>query len=70
MTVTASVAGSVGNVIYVWYLNGESKATGSNTNPSFTFGSSLPAGVYRLDVTAFTADGKRAGAASTISHAL
>jgi hypothetical protein len=70
MTVAASVAGSVGNVLYVWYLNGESKATGSNTNPSFTVGSSLAAGVYRLDVTAFTADGKRAGAASAVSRVL
>jgi hypothetical protein len=70
MTVAASVTGNVGNVLYVWYINGESRATGSNASPSFTVGSSLPAGVYRLDVTAFTADGKRAGAASTVSHIL
>ena len=70
MTVAASVAGSVGNVLYIWYINGESRATGSNANPSFTVGGSLPAGVYRLDVTAFTADGKRAGAASAVSRIL
>ncbi len=64
MTVTASVAGSVGNVTYVWYVNGQSKATGSSASPSFSVGSALTAGVYRLDVTAFTADGLRAGAAS------
>jgi hypothetical protein len=70
MTVADSVAGNVGNVLYVWYINGESRATGSNASPSFTVGSSLPAGVYRLDVTAFTADGKRAGAASAVSRVL
>ena len=70
MTVAASVAGNVGNVLYVWYINGESRATGSNASPSFTVESSLAAGVYRLDVTAFTADGKRAGAASAVSRVL
>ena len=70
MTVTASVAGSVGNVVYVWYVNGESRATGSNANPSFTVGSTLPSGFYRLDVTAYTSDGKRAGAANTLSQVL
>lgn len=67
MTVAASVAGDVGNVTYVWYINGDSKASGSNTNPSFTFGSALPVGVYRLDVTAFTADGLRAGSTNCTS---
>jgi hypothetical protein len=61
MTVTASVPPEVGNVVYVWYINGESKATGS----SYTFGSDLPIGVYRLDVTAFTTDGIRAGSTTT-----
>ncbi len=65
MTVTATVADYSGNVTYVWYINGESKNTGSNANPSFTVGSTLPAGVYRLDVTAFSTDGMRAGAASS-----
>jgi len=64
MTVSAAVPAGVGNVTYVWYLNAASAATGSNTAPSFTFGSALPVGYYRLDVTAFTADGLRAGAAS------
>jgi hypothetical protein len=68
MTVTAGVSGSVGNVIYVWYVNGVSKATGSTASPAFTVGSALAAGIYRLDVTAYTADGKRAGAASTVSR--
>ena len=64
MTVTAGVPAGVGNVSYIWYLNGESKATGSNASPSFTLGRSLAAGFYRLDVTAFTATGQRAGAAT------
>ena len=64
MTVTAAVPTSVGNVTYVWYLNGESKATGSSASPGFTLGSTLAAGFYRLDVTALTTDGLRAGAAT------
>jgi hypothetical protein len=61
MTVTASVPAGTGNVIYTWYINGASKATGSS---SYTVGSSLSAGFYRLDVTAIAADGSRAGSAS------
>jgi hypothetical protein len=61
MTVTAAVGGTSGNVTYVWYLNGQNIATGSTANPSLTLGASLAAGVYRLDVAAFSADGLRAG---------
>jgi len=57
MTVTASVPPEVGNVVYAWYVNGAASATGT----SFTVGADLEAGVYRLDVTAYTADGTRAG---------
>jgi 6-phosphogluconolactonase len=57
ITATASVSDGTANVVYVWYLNGVSQATGS----SDTFGSALSAGYYRLDVTAYTADGTRAG---------
>ena len=64
MTVTAAVPAGVGNVTLFWYVNGESKATGSSASPGFTLGSTLPEGFYRLDVTAFTADGQRAGAAT------
>lgn len=59
VTASASVGNGTGNVTYVWYLNGESKFTGA----SYTFGSDLTAGYYRLDVTAYTADGS-AGSAS------
>jgi hypothetical protein len=57
MTVTASVPPDVGNVVYTWYINGESRAIGS----SYTLGSDLAVGIYRLDVTVFSADGSRAG---------
>ena len=59
MTVSASVTESVGNVVYVWYVNGESVATGDQHVVS-----GLEEGVYRLDVTTFTADGTRAGSAT------
>ena len=56
MTVTAGVPAGTGNVVYTWYVNGLSKATGQ----SYSVGGALAAGFYRLDVTAITADGKRA----------
>ena len=64
MTVTASAPGETGNVVYAWYLNGESKAAGE----SYTLGSALDPGIYRLDVTAFLADGSRAGSATHTFH--
>lgn len=60
MTVEASVPAKTGNVVYVWFVNGESRATGS----SYPTSSDLFFGVYRLDVVAFTADGSRAGSAT------
>ena len=66
MTVTAAVPPEVGNVVYAWYINGESKTTGL----SYTLGSDLAVGIYRLDVTAFTADGSRAGSATYIFRVL
>lgn len=49
-----------GAVTYVWYVNGSTVATGSNHDVS----SALDVGFYRLDVTAFSTDGKTAGSAS------
>ena len=60
MTVDASVPPETGNVVYVWSINGVSMSTG----PSYTTPSDLFVGLYRLDVVAFTADGKRAGSAT------
>ena len=61
VTATASVSDGTANVVYVWYLNGVSQ---QGTGPSYSFGSNLNTGYYRLDVTAFTADGMRAGSAT------
>lgn len=61
MNVEASTPSETGTVLFVWYLNGIAKST---SNP-ITIGSDLSVGIYRLDVTAFTADGKRGG---SISH--
>ena len=57
MTVTASVPTEVGSVVYRWYVNGITKGTGE----TIIIENDLPPGVYRLDVTAFTTHGMRAG---------
>ncbi len=59
-TVSASVAGFAGNVVYTWYLNSVFKATGS----SFAVPANLEPGFYRMDVTAIAADGSQAGSAT------
>jgi hypothetical protein len=64
MSVTASVSNSSANIAYAWYLNGQAFAAGSTADPSVVLGSDLSAGVYRLDVTAWTADGMQAGQAT------
>ena len=46
--------------MYVWYINGNSVAIGA----SYTTPTDLAPGVYRIDVTAFTTDGSRAGSAT------
>lgn len=66
LTATASIPGYADNATFVYYLNGEAKASASSASPSWTFGSDLPAGSYRLDVAAFSADGQRAGSASRL----
>ncbi len=57
MTADASVPPETGNVVYVWYINGDAVATGA----SYTTAADLNVGVYRLDVVAFTPDASRAG---------
>ncbi len=64
MTVTPTVAGYSGNATYVYYLNGQAKASTTSASPSWTFGSDLAPGSYRLDVTVFSADGLQAGSAT------
>ena len=60
MNLTASTTNFDGNVTYVWYVNGDSVGTGVD----FTFDSTWKNGSYRIDVTGFSADGKRGGSAS------
>lgn len=66
MTASASVDDGTSGVTYVWYLNGVSRFTGQ----SLDLGADLACGFYRLDVTAFTADGTRAGSTSVSFEAV
>ncbi len=66
MNVTASVPAEAGNATYVWYINGD--AVDATNTPSYDAGTGREAGVYRLDVTAFSADGTRAGSATHTFH--
>ena len=59
---TAAVSNYADNATYVWYVNGDSVSTGL----SFLFADTWAQGFYRIDVTAFSADGKRAGCASQL----
>lgn len=61
LNLSASVSNYTDNVTYVWYVNGDSVETGT----SFAFDNTWAKGYYRIDVTAFSADGKRAGSATT-----
>jgi len=60
LTLTAAVADYSDNVTYVWYVNGESVETGS----AYSFGTGWAQGFYRVDVTAYSANGNRAGSAT------
>ena len=66
MNLAASAADEESGILFIWYLNGESKSTGSGT----MVGSDLPVGVYRLDVTAFNSDATRGGSATHIFRVL
>lgn len=59
--ITANIPGGTGNVVYAWYVNGDCQA--STTTNTFQVNNFVP-GFYRIDVTVFSADGKRAGSAS------
>ncbi len=59
-TARASVAGFTGNLVYAWYLN----SVFGTTNASYAVPTNLGPGSYRMDVTAFAADGTRAGSKS------
>jgi formylglycine-generating enzyme required for sulfatase activity len=61
LVLSAAVSNYADNVTYVWYVNGDAKATGA----SYSFDNTWAQGYYRIDVTAFSADGKRAGSATS-----
>ncbi len=64
LTLTSSIAETGVTPAYTWYVNGEAAGTGS----SFIFDTTWPQGLYRIDVTAFSADMTRGGSAgATIS---
>jgi len=60
MSLGAAVSNYDGNVTFVWYVNGDATDTGA----SFDFTGGWAQGFYRIDVTAFSVDGSRAGSAS------
>ncbi|MCP4129853.1 MAG: hypothetical protein GY754_02440 [bacterium] len=64
--VTASVPDGVGEVKYIWFINGDQKHIGSTADPVYTIpvDTLKTGGVYRIDVAAFSIDGKRGGSAS------
>lgn len=61
LALSAAVSNYADNVTYVWYVNGDAVATGA----SYSFDNTWAQGYYRIDVTAFSADGKRAGSATS-----
>ena len=60
LVLSAAVSNYSNNIIYVWYVNGTAVATGAD----FSFDDTWAQGYDRIDVTAFSADGKRAGSAT------
>jgi hypothetical protein len=64
MTVSAFLTEPEGNTVFTWYING----VGTGIGRSVSLGESLVPGIYRLDVTAFSADGLRGGSTSWIFH--
>jgi hypothetical protein len=62
MALAASVPDDAGEAVFRWYLDGALQATG----PGYTAGEGLAAGGHRVDVCAFSADGRRAGSASRV----
>jgi len=61
MALTASVSNYSSTVNYAWYVNGANQST---SGPTFTFGSGAAVGYYRIDVTAYSADGTQGGSAT------
>jgi hypothetical protein len=64
MTVSAHLAEPDGNAVFVWYINGVAIGIGNEVE----VGDSLAPGVYRLDLSAFSADGLRGGSMEWVFH--
>jgi hypothetical protein len=62
LSLVASVQDYSGSLTYSWYINGASDGTGE----TYVFGANKVFGNYRVDVVAFSADGLRAGSATTV----
>jgi hypothetical protein len=60
LNLSATVATSPGNLVYVWYADGVMSAVG----PAFSFGAKAGLGHHRIDLTAFTPDGLQGGSAT------
>lgn len=63
---SANVNNYLNNVIYSWYVDG----IAVNTGESFIFDSRWGSGYHRISVTAFSADGNRAGSLENISYVI
>jgi hypothetical protein len=61
LSLVASVLSYSGSLTYRWYINGASDGAGE----TYGFGANKAFGHYRIDVVAFSADGLRAGGATT-----
>ena len=61
LSLNATIAEAGVNSTFIWYVNGESSGAGAQ----FAFDDTWIPGYYRIDVTAFGADGRRAGSATS-----
>jgi len=64
MSLSATATGAEGTYSYQWYVNGESRGTGS----AFVFDASWAIGDYQIDVIAYSADGTQAGIATLSTY--
>lgn len=65
MQVTAAAANAGdADLFFTWYVNGTVAANTGANGSTADIGATLTSGVYRLDVVAFTSDGRRSGSTS------
>jgi hypothetical protein len=65
-TVTATVSGLIGSLLYTWYIDGvyNSTTTTNSGTATLTVPAGLSSGNHRIDVTVFTTDYSQGGSAS------